>query len=214
MKYHSIVVNIGNAPPYGEPGKDAFFTWIGEFVKPIVETFQHDKYWFSYYGDHAKLRIWTDSDKYNSLKPTINGLLAHPLSQRLDDSGRPLEHELTLDEDLGSSRFRPSDMPPEAIHYRASKVLSVLHSLCDLVVHSLLKSDDGRWYLESNKNDNNPEGSAFESLHHLVCQITQVPTPVFAYEMPGKDGIGIETGFVISRSPERPIVVKKFLVHF
>jgi hypothetical protein len=178
--YCSYVINISNDPPYDQPAYRAF-TWAGQFVKPIVERQLHDHYWFTYYGDHAKLRIWTTAEKHDELVPVIEKLLEHPaLSRRLDGSGQPVESSLTLAEDLGSDRFRPRDYTPEKQLERAIKALVVLHSICDLVIHGLQVTQDGHFFVEGNDNaQQNPDGSFFQSIHHLFCNITQVPTSVW-----------------------------------
>jgi len=181
LTYYSHVVSIADTPPYDQPAYRAL-TWVGQFVKPIVEKQLHDHYWFSFYGDHAKLRIWTTSDKHDALVPEIEKLLENPaLSQRLDATGQPVEVGLTLVDDLGSDRFRPRDCSPDRQLERAIKILTVLHSLCDLVIHSLQATQDGHCFIEGNDNHiQNPDGSFFQSLHHFFCMVTQVPTSVWA----------------------------------
>src|SRR6185437_16613347 len=68
-----------------------------------------------------------------------------------------LGHSTTLEEDLGSTRFRPPDFPDEEIHKRAILILSFLHALCELMVASLRSSEEGQWKQEPNKDINNED---------------------------------------------------------
>jgi hypothetical protein len=41
---------------------------------------------------------------------------------------------------------------------------------------SIQKNDQGQWHLEPNEHEQNPEKSFFQSIHHLFCNATEVPT--------------------------------------
>lgn len=47
-----------------------------------------------------------------------------------------------------------------------------------LMLDALIEDDQGQWQLETNTNAQNPHGSLFESIHHLFCNTTNVPTTI------------------------------------
>ena len=179
-EYYSYVVDVSNDPPYDKQNY-RYFTWVGQFVKPIVEKGHHEKYWFTFYGDHGKLRIWATPEQHAELEPTIAELFEHvALTRRTNNDGEDIEKALTLREDLGSDRFRPKDFCVEQSDTRARLVLDILHALCELVIDTLQCTQDGHYFVESNQNtDQNRKCSPYESLHHLFHLITKVPISVW-----------------------------------
>lgn len=84
--------------------------------------------------------------------------------------------------ELGGSRFCGDVQRPMPSPERMNLVVGVLSSLSRLVLDCLVPADDqGRFRVEANKHEENPHGSSFESLHHLICNITAVPTKVIHY---------------------------------
>jgi hypothetical protein len=81
--------------------------------------------------------------------------------------------------DLGSDRFIMSNAAQDERLARAKLVARFMDSVVRLHVNSIASDQAGKWALESN-NDvrNNPNGSLFESVHHLMCNSTGVPTSV------------------------------------
>jgi hypothetical protein len=64
--YYSHVFDLPVRPPFDRPDS-RFTSWIGEFVKPLAETGLCGRFWFTYYGDHVKFRVYTD--QYEALRP-------------------------------------------------------------------------------------------------------------------------------------------------
>lgn len=91
----------------------------------------------------------------------------------LTDRGE--EKDLTLVGDLGHSRFLADGRTDRSAEERALLVLRYLHAVAELICDNLQQSPDGYWSLEQSRNRENPNGSNFESLHHLFCNMTQVP---------------------------------------
>lgn len=80
--------------------------------------------------------------------------------------------------DLGADRFAGA-APSPARTLRAHLVADFLCSLCRLALDCLAGPDEAaRYRFEENFTRSNPNGSPFESLHHLFCNITAVPTSV------------------------------------
>jgi hypothetical protein len=195
MIYHSIVVDVPYQFPFDGDFESRTLTWAGEFVRPILARRLHEAYWFSFYGPYGKLRLLIDESKLERLQPTIEAmLLTQRMSRQLDENGQLVERNLTLEEDLGHPRFCGRNCSREKRHLRAKLVLSFLTAVCDLLLDSLHRFE-GRWELEPTGDAlQNPEGSSFQSLHHLFCQITHVPTLVFEYAFGGVKGIESRQG--------------------
>lgn len=85
------------------------------------------------------------------------------------------EKDLTLVADLGCDRFLSTKLEDRKAEDRALLVLRLLHSVSDLICDAIRKGDDGYWRIEPSDSQENPEGSIFQSLHHLFCNMTQVP---------------------------------------
>jgi len=82
-------------------------------------------------------------------------------------------------EDLGSDRFARADATNEVRSERARLIAFFVDATIRLMLHSLSSDDSGKWSLEPNAlNEQNPKGSLFESVHHLFCNATGVPTTV------------------------------------
>ena len=81
--------------------------------------------------------------------------------------------------DLGGDRLVGQDRSDSRRESRAELVANCLSTICRLTLDCLRGPDhDGRYRFEENDSDQNPHGSTFESLHHLFCNITNVPTSV------------------------------------
>lgn len=62
---------------------------------------------------------------------------------------------------------------------RARLVTQMYQVVSELVIDALVGPDPGnRFHIEHNDHRENPNGSTFESLHHLFCNITQVPVSI------------------------------------
>ncbi|MFC1708311.1 hypothetical protein ACFL59_16080 [Planctomycetota bacterium] len=88
--------------------------------------------------------------------------------------------------DLGGDRFvgnehRTGTEPAK----RAELIAKTFMALSEVVLHALVGADtSGRFGIEGNDNKENPEGSSFESLHHMFCNITSPPLSALVYQHP------------------------------
>lgn len=166
MEYYSHVLYYPSRHPF-DRGDSAFFAFVGEFVLPIVEHRLHEHFWFTHYGNCARFRVLTD--RYAILQEVIRKQCA---ATGLEDRGD--EKDLTLVGDLGHDRFLAANRKDKQPESRAMLVLRFLHAIAELVCDNVLKGPDGYWVLEKSENSENPNGSNFESLHHLFCNSTQL----------------------------------------
>jgi hypothetical protein len=79
-------------------------------------------------------------------------------------------------QDLGGDRFIGGDRTDLRRQERAHLIYRFLQSTCLVYIHCLVGPDEGgKYMLEICESDENPLGSIFESVHHLFCNITDVP---------------------------------------
>jgi len=86
--------------------------------------------------------------------------------------------------DTGSNRFLGVENrePETRRHQRAALTTEFYQSTSKLVLDTLVGPDEnGRFRLERNDDPQNPRESTFQSLLHLFCNITDVPTDVLVY---------------------------------
>jgi len=98
-------------------------------------------------------------------------------------------------EDLGGDRHIGGERTHDRRQHRAQLVGKLYQAISELVIDALVGPDkEGRYQAENNDDSlNNPLGSTFESLHHLFCNITDVPTRVLISQMGvGTDWSGIQ----------------------
>jgi len=171
MRY-SHVLHFPNQPPFDRQE----FRWpsfIGEFVKPVVEARRNLLYWFTNYGSYARFRV--HPDHYDEV---CSDILSH--RQRLGLVDKDEEKDLTLINDLGSSRFigTTSCSTPEE---RSEVILRSLKHVCDLVVHSVFKNPNGYWQFELNTDVQNPVSGHLFSVLHLYHNLADVNGVAYSF---------------------------------
>jgi len=83
--------------------------------------------------------------------------------------------------DTGSSRHLGVENRQPGRNIRRSRLISELYcSICRLALDALVESDlaTHRFQFEHNDDKENFFGSTFETIHHMLCNITRVPVPV------------------------------------
>jgi hypothetical protein len=186
---------VPNAAPFDtETWAESVF---GNIVRPLVEEERGLQwFWFSRYahprsgsGDRGTVRIPRSfaqnglirsvrfryafaADDAEAFERRAAGL-SEETGSRVTDVG---EYDWLAD--LGGERFAGT-ASPERRATRARLVAELLGALCRVTLDCLSGPDElGRYRIEENLSRSNPHGSPFESLHHLFCNITVVPTSV------------------------------------
>jgi hypothetical protein len=98
--------------------------------------------------------------------------------------------------DTGSNRFLGTEnRQPGRAQQRAHLLISFYCNVSRLVMDALVGPDDaGRFRLETNDDRlQNPRGSTFQSILHLFCNITNVPTDVLVFHKPSMNLVGYGT---------------------
>jgi hypothetical protein len=87
--------------------------------------------------------------------------------------------------DTGGERFLGAEnRSPDRLERRARLVTHVFYTACQLLIDMLVGPDaNGRYRTERNTlHRENPNGSCFESVHHVFCNVAQVPLSVLVNE--------------------------------
>lgn len=174
MSHHSVHLSFPANAPFDR--EDWFENFLGRLVVPIVGTGKIARFWFSRYGSQQRheIRFRLETDSWNEIAPLVQRKIRDLGFTDLND-----EQSYSNVGDLGNDRFLSQDAHGTDATRRSSLVLDVLHRLCVLHLDTLVGPDkDGYFRQESNQNINNPHGSIFESMHHLMCNITGVVTEV------------------------------------
>lgn len=183
MIHISLHLQLPTSKPFDQD--NWFESFVGNFVLPLVTSGLIDRYWFSRYEDstlgrHVRFRFFTDN--YVSLQTQILGLMSTWGLKDLADEGG-----YTFVGDLGSDRFLGDNHRQTNREKRANLVFDFYYAICRLYVDFLSHSDsNGYWYLEKETRSGQNFHTAFESLHHLYCNITDCPIYVIEATHPQK----------------------------
>lgn len=181
-RYYSHVLYFANQKPFDNPDL-RWPSFIGEFVKPLVQEVPGALYWFTYYGNLARFRIFTAD--YEGLRPKLE-----TLRDKLGLVDKEEEKDLTLEGDLGVGRFwEPNSGVTKSA--RAQSVLRLLKAGADLMVESVQKRTDGYWEFEANGDEQqNPVSAHRFSVIHLLHNMMDSKARVFAYhDAAGRAGV-------------------------
>ena len=205
-----------------EPEDDWAETLIGRLFRPLAAEFAADLdwFWFSRYGAPADDSGDCDIDliptEYKRpLEPggaeihrsmRFRYAIADEQQESFEQRALQLimEHSYRISDfrsydfvgDTGNSRFLGNENRlPGRAQQRALLVTQLYMAISQLVIDALVGPDkDGRYRAETNDDAvQNPAGSTFQSLHHLFCNITNVPTDVHVFQKEGLNILGFGT---------------------
>lgn len=117
--------------------------------------------------------------------------------------------------ELSSNRFVGEDRSQARRDERLLLVKQYLESVTRLMLHALVPADtEGRFRVENNDDNENPNNSAFFSLHHLFCNTTEVLLTALV----SNDGFMIDCGTrqypQAAVTQNQGVPVKEFRVRF
>lgn len=191
--------------PFANPYTNQLWveTLVGRVIAPLVKAHKISHFWFSRYGedkngsqgdtDLTKIPVsfrHPQADFYRSVRfrlwlpntvdqPTFEkDLFAHVGSASCAIAD--LRHYADLD-DLACERFCGGTYSESRRAERRDLLRNFLSSTAHLFVQMLEGPNSaGEFHLEENKDKgNNPDGATFQSVHHLFCNMTDVPLTVF-----------------------------------
>ena len=183
---YSHILHIPKIHPFD--GASRWTTFLGEFVKPIVDS-RDFSYWFTYYGDFARFRPYTEDESVLSdiIDRAANLGFRHEIE--LNDK----KENLTLEDDLGGGRFLGAERTDLKPLDRALKILNLVHAGAELFLHSLVRDGD-YWREEICENPNNPFDSASRSYIHLLHNLCASDVEVVSYAQG-------QSNFLVSEPP-------------
>lgn len=214
-----------------EPPEDWAETIIGRVFRPLITEFRESLqwFWFSRYGapadDSGDCNIAQIPANYKQpLQPGGDGFHRSMRFRFSIDDERQEAFEQRGQELINAggyciSDFRPYDYVADTGNHRflgtenrhagrsEQRAVLVTHFFSDisrLVIDALVgPNDQNRYQLESNDDQlQNQRGSTFQSLLHLFCNITNVPTDVHVFHKTALSIIGF--GTFIYPPPENP----------
>lgn len=206
-----------------EPQGDWWETLVGRVFRPLANEFGDslDWFWFSRYvapaNDSGDCDISLIPDEYKHPLVAGGGPFHRSLRFRfcIPDDDRAAVFEIRGQElireggyrisdfrnyefvrDTGNDRFLgPENRGPGRAEQRAQIVTDFYWAVSRLVLDALVGPDGvGRFRIETNDDlAQNPRGSTFQSLLHLFCNITNVPTDVYVYRKESLSLLGLGT---------------------
>jgi hypothetical protein len=177
MSHHSIHLEFPPNPPFDQA--NWFETFVGKFVKPLLNTRLVAQYWFTRYGDSSRreIRLRVTTPDYATLEEKIQTQIEDFGFTDLKD-----ETNQTVFESFTGNRILSPDAPNPSETDRAQLLLNLNHAIAVLFVECLVGPDaEGRFRQERNTHPRNPHGSIFETVHHLLCDTTDVVTEVVPF---------------------------------
>jgi hypothetical protein len=171
-------------------------TALGAIVAPLVSPAQQlEWYWFSRSvsdgGDSGDCDIAKIPESFaiDGLYRSLRLRYAIPTLAQSEFERRALEliettgakvsdfRDYPWIDDLGGDRFVGGDRSRSRRESRANLMARYLDALSRVTLDCVIgPTDEGRHAFEANDGDQNPHGSSFESIHHLFCNMTDVPT--------------------------------------
>jgi hypothetical protein len=202
MEQRELYAKLPNNKPFDT---DAFFpTFLGSFVLPLLSSQNITRYWFTQYGSpgNRQIRFRYELASFAQLQPQFDNLVAQ--------SGLTVLNSADFDVvgDLSGMRFLGTNQRQKDYRARAEMIFDFLHATARLYIDTLSHCDaNGYWQREDNKDlGNNDKGDSFETYHHLLCNMTSVPTEGVYAEVKetGKTGVFSRLYFKITREELRP----------
>lgn len=196
-KQHPLALYVYVPPeqPYGDNWVEQV---LGEVVRPVYERFKTkiDWLWITRYsGPYDRNQApWHGAnlpERYRSKGHYRYVLFRMNTFSQGDDEVHKQAIELSqqagcyieqgwtdydMKRDLGSNRFNRVDAGDEGRAGRAEMIARLIDATVKVMLDMLVVDDTGRWTLEPSIHEQNPNGSVFESIHHLFCNTTNVPT--------------------------------------
>lgn len=153
------------------------YTFWGNVVLPVANEQPRSLLWATHYNGqshHFEFRI--DTEQPDATNDRVRELCSK-WHLKYDDK----KIESDLKGNLGHSRFLAAEQMDKSDTDRALLVLKYLDSISRLVVDQLVSVDDNYWRLEKNTDRENPLNNGFESLAHLLANMTGFEFDVILY---------------------------------
>lgn len=162
-------------PPF-DPGEYQWPTVLAEFVRPALLPNPGVAYWFSYYGNHFQLCL--AGSRFARVE---NILQQRQQLFQINTKTNPAPGA-TVGTALNGSRWLAQERNPAPADTVRRSILLVrcLHTASQLFLDQLIQDPalQGRWRIEHNVDINNPLGRSFESVLHLISNLSRTRVQV------------------------------------
>lgn len=175
MKYRSYYLEYDPQQAPWDQQHYRMYTFWGNLVRPIATDQPTSLLWATHYNSqshHFEFRV-------NTEQPDATDDRVRELCDkwRLKYDDEKIQSDLPGN--LGHSRFLAAERNDKNDYDRALLVLKYLDAISRLVVDQVVPVDDKYWRLEKNDHSENPLGNGFESLAHLLANMTGFEFDVF-----------------------------------
>ena len=159
-------------PPF-EPNGSPWPTIVSEFIAPVFKDETDVLFWFLNHGPHFQLCI--ASHDYVRIEQNLETRRANFHI----NTKTPPAANATVATALGGSRWLADNRhgDPALAERRSELLVRTLHAACVLFIDQLVQKNS-HWHIELNSDRNNPLGHSFESLFHLIGNLSQTEIEV------------------------------------
>jgi hypothetical protein len=154
--------------PFDTAGLFLWPTLVGTFLGPVIESVPELPYWFCNHG--SDFQFCFAHEDYEQVEETIE---AQKQAFQTTTKVPPTDGATIATAFRGSRWIAQAKIEDNAAAVRRSQlVFTFLHSTSALFYDALIQ-EGAHWRLEPNGDQENPLGNNFESLLHLVSNISQ-----------------------------------------
>jgi hypothetical protein len=209
--------------PSSDIDSDWAETLIGRVFRPVSVEFEAalEWFWFSRYGSPAEesadcdIKLIPEDYKHGgfhrsmrfrfSVADEVQSDFERRVAKLVSEGGYRISdfRDYNFVADTGSNRFLGLENRQPGREQQRAKLTTTFYWITSrLVIDSLVGPDErGRFRMERNDDTlQNPRNSTFQSVLHLFCNITSVPTDVYVWQKPSMNLIGY--GTFMYRPPE------------
>lgn len=191
MPVKSLSLSIPDAAPYDRQ-ETWFSSFVGNNLLPIIESVNFSRFWFTQYGAVSagkSILFRFEIDDLNAIAAYVAEL------QQKFPSGPDGYTDYGHAGDLGcgeNSRFFGNNSRHQDKDRRGELAFDFVHACAKLYIDCLSGPDQSGYYqLEEEKSSGFNIETSFEQYHHLVCNMTYVPTFVVEATHPEVNGTKI-----------------------
>src|SRR6185437_15616917 len=166
LVHKSIRIDLPNQLPFDrDTDLEAF---AGEYILPIEKKLK--RFWFTRYGVVGQRYILFrfSTTKFEKIEAHINNIT--------NIFGGAGCEDYDYVGDLANQRFLGTDARTKDKKKRADLVFAFLTASAKLLLASIVRDADGHWRHENERVSGYNNHTSLESVHHLFCNMTGVPT--------------------------------------
>lgn len=160
------------SPPF-EPGPNQWPTIVAECIAPVFKGKADTLYWFCNHGQ--TFQVCFAADEYLLLDKALADRMS-PQEMNIETLLKPTG-ATTVASAFAGSRWTGRNAGTASEAKTSELTLRVLHAACELYIDMLFQTGS-HWFRDLNSDHNNPKGSAFESVFHLISNLSDTEVEV------------------------------------